>query len=272
MKANCYSTFGFSLNEDFKEKVEVWIDRPKDVENVVDKRIFVCIEPNEISRINDYLKVNYRDFSHILTYDEELLSVLPNAVLFEYGTTWIGKDFEYKPKEVNLSFVCNNKLHCRGHKMRQKIWCNQNKISFAKKFFVGSKNVPEGLRTITNSLEVFEGNLVLEDSKYPLFDSMFHVCIENVSQKYFFTEKIIDCFLTKTIPIYWGCPNISDYFNTDGMVIFENDKDFFKKCESLSLDLYESKKSVIEENYEKAKLWVDYPGRLANKLKELGIK
>jgi len=43
MKVSCCSTFGFFINEEFKEKIEVWIDRPKNVENVVDKRIFVCI-------------------------------------------------------------------------------------------------------------------------------------------------------------------------------------------------------------------------------------
>ena len=63
MKVSCCSTFGFFINEEFKEKIEVWIDRPKNVENVVDKRIFVCIWPNEISEINSYLKINYVDFS-----------------------------------------------------------------------------------------------------------------------------------------------------------------------------------------------------------------
>ena len=271
MKASCYSTFGFSIKKNFQEKVEIWIDKPIEVNNPVDKRIFVCIEPNEISRINDYLQQNYKDFHYILTYDESLLNNLPNTVLFEYGTTWINDDFEFREKENNISFVCNNKLYCKGHKMRQKIWHNQNKIEYNKKFFIGTKNVPESLRVITNSLETYEGNLFLEDCKYPLFNSMFHLCIENISKKYFFTEKIIDCFLTKTIPIYWGCTNIHEYFNVNGMILFENENDFFNKVKNINEDFYNSKKDIIEENYEKAKMWIDYPCRLENKLKELKI-
>jgi hypothetical protein len=46
---------------------------------------------------------------------------------------------------------------------------------------------------------------------------MFGVAIENVSHRGWFTEKILDCFLLKTIPIYWGCSNIEDYFNPKGI-------------------------------------------------------
>lgn len=45
-----------------------------------------------------------------------------------------------------------------------------------------------------------------------LFPYKFSIAIENSSQENYFTEKINDCFLTWSIPIYWGCPNISEYF------------------------------------------------------------
>ena len=38
------------------------------------------------------------------------------------------------------------------------------------------------------------------------------VAIENSSQNNYFTEKILDCILCSTMPLYWGCPNISEYF------------------------------------------------------------
>ena len=34
---------------------------------------------------------------------------------------------------------------------------------------------------------------------------MFHIAIENVSQRSYFSEKLLDCFLTRTVPVYWGC-------------------------------------------------------------------
>jgi hypothetical protein len=34
----------------------------------------------------------------------------------------------------------------------------------------------------------------------------------------YFSEKITDCILNKTSPIYWGCSNIGDFFNMDGII------------------------------------------------------
>ena len=40
----------------------------------------------------------------------------------------------------------------------------------------------------------------------------YSIALENSAQVNYFTEKIIDCLLLWTIPIYWGCPNISRFF------------------------------------------------------------
>ncbi len=36
--------------------------------------------------------------------------------------------------------------------------------------------------------------------------------MENSIQKNYWTEKIADSFLSWSIPLYWGCPNLTDYF------------------------------------------------------------
>ena len=41
----------------------------------------------------------------------------------------------------------------------------------------------------------------------------------------FITEKVNDCFLTGTIPIYLGAPDIGDYYNLDGIIVMDIDKD-----------------------------------------------
>lgn len=53
----------------------------------------------------------------------------------------------------------------------------------------------------------------------------YSIAIENSSQKNYFTEKIIDCFLSWTIPIYWGCPNISNYFPEDSFYLIKDPED-----------------------------------------------
>jgi hypothetical protein len=40
-------------------------------------------------------------------------------------------------------------------------------------------------------------------------------------QDYYFTEKLIDCFLMETVPVYWGCPGIGSIFDERGILRFE---------------------------------------------------
>lgn len=47
----------------------------------------------------------------------------------------------------------------------------------------------------------------------------YSVVIENVQEVDYFTEKLLHCMLCGTIPIYWGAPNIEEYFDVAGMII-----------------------------------------------------
>ena len=42
---------------------------------------------------------------------------------------------------------------------------------------------------------------------------MFQIAIENAQRRFYFADKINDCFVTGTVPIYWGAPNIGDFFD-----------------------------------------------------------
>jgi len=46
----------------------------------------------------------------------------------------------------------------------------------------------------------------------------FMICFENTSKPNYFTEKLINAYYSGTIPIYWGCTNISDYVNMDSIL------------------------------------------------------
>ena len=41
---------------------------------------------------------------------------------------------------------------------------------------------------------------------------LFTIAIENTSHDHYFTEKIINPFLNNTVPIYWGCKKVEEYF------------------------------------------------------------
>ena len=61
--------------------------------------------------------------------------------------------------------------------------------------------------------------IIIDDGTDPIQD-----LVTNIPQVkyYYFNEKIIDCFFSGTIPIYWGTKNISKYFDENGIIFFPN--------------------------------------------------
>ena len=90
-----------------------------------------------------------------------------------------------------------------------------------------------------------------------LKDYAFSIAIENWDQDNYFSEKIMDCFMVGTVPIYKGCRKIKEYFNKDGMIMVNNVQDVINVLQTLSFDRYEKMKSAIEENFEIAKKHID---------------
>ena len=87
-----------------------------------------------------------------------------------------------------------------------------------------------------------------------LIPYLFHIAIENSKINNYFSEKLLDCFATSTVPVYWGCPNIGEFFNTDGMILFNNPQEV--NIDDIILhanEIYESKKEAIKDNYERVK-------------------
>ena len=79
---------------------------------------------------------------------------------------------------------------------------------------------------------------------------MFHIAVENVNQPNWYTEKIADAFATKTVPIYWGCPNISELgYDDNGIIRFETIDELISIVNSLTPETYNNMKESIEHNY-----------------------
>lgn len=51
----------------------------------------------------------------------------------------------------------------------------------------------------------------IPDKHRVLKEYQFNICFENTKQPGYITEKIFDCFMTGTIPIYYGATNIEKY-------------------------------------------------------------
>ena len=262
MKPNVFSTYGQTFNFDLNQNCEIFIDvlpkntKPKDI----DIRIFIAMEPDQISNLSNEIIRRKNEFDYIFTFDEKILNNCENSVLFEFGTTWIGTErYTFPEKKFSISMVCGHKETTKNHLLRKKIWYRQNEIKNPIDFYLSK----------FGGVENKNNNAVLGELKDPMFNSMFHICIENVSQKYYFSEKLIDCFLCKTVPVYVGCQNVENYFDIKGMVIANNYNELVSVCNSLTKEDYVSRTNSIENNYINALKWIDYEKRLEEKIKYL---
>jgi hypothetical protein len=99
----------------------------------------------------------------------------------------------------------------------------------------------------------YPDEFILRESKNPLFDTQFHITIENTARiKNAFSEKLIDCFRTKTVPIYYGPSNIGDFFNLDGIFCANKVEEIIEICNKLNPDTYNSMIKAIEDNYNRS--------------------
>lgn len=231
----------------------VLVDEP----NIFSKNlpnIFIQVEPNIMTNDEMYLIQNHSKYNIIITYNKNVLNNCPNAKFYVYGTTWIPRDYyvniDISKKEFKISTFAGSKLlhDAPGHKLRQILHNNQHLfLEFPITFFRSYVQQPH--------LIDYGDNPFIKDSKIELFETFqFSIIIENSQQINYFTEKLVDCLITKTIPIYWGCPNISDFFNTDGWIILDSDSidKITYKLNKLTPDHYYKYLDNIEQNYLKA--------------------
>ena len=188
----------------------------------------ICVAPQHY----EYVKNNLMKFDYILTHEKTLLDLGYNIKLIPFGCCWIPKEEQgVYDKSKNISIISSNKTFTDGHKLRHEV-----------------------IQKFGNKMDVFgRGYTPVEFKIEGLKDYRFSVVIENCKRDYWFTEKLIDCFATGTIPIYWGCPSIGDFFNTDGMLLFDNMEELEFILENCDESLYESKLESIRENFEKCK-------------------
>ena len=65
----------------------------------------------------------------------------------------------------------------------------------------------------------------------------FSISMENTEGDGYLSEKIIDSFLSGTIPIYYGDYMIDEYINPNSYILIRGDKDIEKKIEYINLFL-----------------------------------
>ncbi len=268
MKVKFHYNYPISLDIDCNKEVNVYIDQFTLEDIPPDSlRIIILQEPWRSPMVP--LVQKYKGYyNYVLTYQDEVLQSNQKARLFHFPNTWV-KGYEPK-KEFSVSTVVGGKNipGLEGHELRHELWRKRDLITIPKKFYL-SGNAKHSHTFVPWPEADYTGQLVLGDSKNPLFDSMFHIAIENTSINNFFTEKIIDCFQTRTIPIYYGCPNIENYFNPQGFFKATCINGIIEICNYLTSEVYEQMLPALNDNFERSNKWCDQMEQLKNGITEI---
>lgn len=130
-------------------------------------------------------------------------------------------------KKYKLSCITSSKKDFAGHKVR---WEFINKLKQKIEFDLFGWGVRD-----------------LIDKWDGLAPYRYSLVIENFSGPYYWSEKLADCFLARTVPIYYGCTNITDYFPKESMIIIDiNDHNVFSRIkEAIASDFWKKNQDAV---------------------------
>jgi hypothetical protein len=208
------------------------------------KKVAWLLECYELNKeLYEWILTNYNLYDVVFTHSLDLCSRIPNSYWVPFGGCWIHKeDWNLHKKSKNISIVASSKTFLPGHKLRHEVISNFTNIDL----FGG------GYNPIDNKITS------LKEYKY-------QIVIENASIPGYFTEKIIDCFVTGTIPIYYGDPKIGEIFNINGIITFSN----IEELKNILENPKDIDEKYILENFEKSKEYILTEDYIYIKHKEL---
>jgi len=164
-----------------------------------------------------------QQFSHVITCHASLagsqfgdvdIQLAPQGLPWHLGVDRMNQDrvqYGYDDliearqpiKRGLISVICSNKTITRDHRARLKF------VKVLESHF-GS------------DLAVFgRGFREIGDKWDAIAPFRFHVVLENDFIDHYFSEKLTDCFLAQSYPLYYGCPNAAEYFSRDSFTAID---------------------------------------------------
>ena len=235
-----WGNFKFFINEEIDE-CDYWFvfdHLSKPSEKVVCPTSNIVLLTGEPSSIKQYSQTFIDQFSHVITCQPEINH--RNITYHHTGHPWfIGAKYEtgkyvsftksyddlvetsFVEKTEVISLITSDKIMTEGHRRR---------YDFAlrlKSYFGDTLHLyGRGINEFSDKYETL--------AKY-----RYSIAIENFTCQHWFTEKLYDCYLAHTFPLYHGCPNIAQYFGNDS----------FKPIDISSFDqTVQSIKSLIDSD------------------------
>lgn len=129
-------------------------------------------------------------------------------------------------KNKLLSWMTSTKTILNGHKKRMSF------LAFISGKIPGLDLVCSEVHHIANPLlrqQNFEkqkelGFTIVQDKWAGIAPYHYSLAVENFSGPDYWTEKLADCYLAYTLPIYYGCTNLEKYFPADSFIRIDIEK------------------------------------------------
>ena len=238
---SAYNHFGKHIPEEGEDYIECFDDlflRKCKVINP-EKSIALVHEPRPLQpKVYEYIEEHYNDYKYVFCHDSKLLKTLPNAKLVMWTKIW-NCDFHNDEKDFKhpISMVAS-------WKEVSELRIKRKKLAYEMKKKIDTYGTFDG------------GEWVRPDvvyAKYP-----FSIVIENYRDDWWITEKICNCFVCNTVPIYLGGSKAAEIFNPDGIIFVDSIEeikeavDYLLKGDNARTE-YESRKEAIADNRERVK-------------------
>lgn len=221
-----FGDYKFEINNECKE-CDYWIVWGA----LPEKEEVLCTKENVIYIVDEAFKERsfnqefLAQFSAVLTLRKDIVhqKIIP---IHELCPWYFKKDYEdllslkLPKKTKDISMVVSDLIITAGHRKR---------FAFVNKLIGHFKD----------RLDVYgRGFNPIPDKWDAIADYKYSIAIENNCFPDYFTEKISECFLSYTMPIYYGCPNIYNYYSPKSMINIDIDnyKESIQEIESLFKD------------------------------------
>jgi alpha(1,3/1,4) fucosyltransferase len=242
-----------------KSDFVIYLDMPRKLPNKFNKSksFLILVEPPSVKPINFEKKLHVY-FNKVFTWDDNLVD---NKFYFKINLSFdLNSDFSKEIGFLNRKFICmiaRNKFSehkDEANSVRRDVirWSETNNKSLDL-FGYGWNRFLFKLYPFTylNRFNFILFRLSRKSKKYTrlfrgtlnskfdvLGEYKFCFCFENITKlNGYITEKIFDCFFSKTIPIYLGAENINDFIPKETYIDFRDYKsleDLYSYLESLS--------------------------------------
>lgn len=233
-----YRGDGKTKNGNFFDEIVLITDRDlKRVDELPHQHKIAWItEPPSIEpEANEWIQQpeNYNKFTMILTYVKDYLDLSNKFVMVPSAGTWIDKsDWNIYAKTKSVSIIASAKDITEGHRLRHEV------IKRYRNHITGLYG--RGYQSIEYKLQ-------------GLWPFRYSIVIENERSPLFFSEKIMDCLLTGTIPIYWGASDIGRFFDMFSILRFETIDELDHIFNEVATEeYYDSRILAIRTNLRKA--------------------